>query len=130
MESLEPILTETVEKVNLLCIPEEKREAVLKELKRIDVSAVWSSRNCMEITHPLADKGRGVEKACAILDIPASAVMALGDSGNDVAMLRRAGLAVAMGNAPDFVKAAADAVSDRYDEDGAAKAIEHFALIK
>ena len=54
--------------------------------------------------------------------------MALGDSGNDIAMLRRAGLGVAMGNAPDFVKEAADIVTECYDEDGAAKAIRRWAL--
>ena len=55
-------------------------------------------------------------------------VIAIGDSGNDVAMLRRAGFGVAMGNAPDFVKAEADAFTDRYDDDGAAKAIERYLL--
>ena len=128
VESLVPLCGAAVEKVNLLCIPDEKRDGVLEELKNIAVSAVWSSRNCMEITHPLADKGRGLEEACRILNIPVEATMALGDSGNDIAMLRRAGLGVAMGNAPDFVKEAADAVTDRFDEDGAAKAIERWAL--
>jgi len=117
-----------VEKVNLLCIPEEKREAVLRSLDPISVSAVWSSHNCMEITHPDAHKGRGLEEACRILGIPPEQAMALGDSGNDIAMLRRAGLGVAMGNAPDVVKAAADAVAEPFDADGAAKAIEHYVL--
>lgn len=128
VDSLEPLCEKAVEKVNLLCIPEEKRDAVVEALKGIAVSAVWSSRNCMEITHPDAHKGRGLEEACRLLNIPAESTMALGDSGNDIAMLRRAGLGVAMGNAPDFVKAAADVVSDRYDADGAAKAILRWAL--
>lgn len=128
VDSLAPLCEKTVEKVNLLCISEEKRKAVLQELQNIAVSAVWSSRSCMEITHPDAHKGRGLEEACRLLDIPVECTMALGDSGNDIAMLRRAGLGVAMGNAPDFVKEAADVVSDRYDEDGAAKAIERWAL--
>ena len=128
VDSLEPLCEKQVEKVNLLCIPEEKREAVLEELKGIAVSAVWSSRNCMEITHPEAHKGRGLEEACRIRNIPVEQTMALGDSGNDIAMLRRAGLGVAMGNAPEVVKAAAHVVTDRFDEDGAAKAIERWAL--
>ena len=128
VNSLESMCDEKVEKVNLLCIPEEKRDQVQEELSHIAVSAVWSSRNCMEITHPEADKGRGLETACRLLNIPVEATMALGDSGNDIAMLRRAGLGVAMGNAPDFVKEAADVITDRYDEDGAAKAIERWAL--
>ena len=128
VDSLEILLDKNVEKVNLLCIPAEKREAVLQELEGIAVSAVWSSHHCMEITHSRADKGRGLEMACSLLDIPAECTMALGDSGNDIAMLRRAGLGVAMGNAPDFVKEAADVVVSRYDADGAAEAIERFVL--
>lgn len=128
VESLEPLCRGRVEKVNLLCIPDEKRDAVLEQLQSIAVSAVWSSHNCMEITHPDADKGRGLEAVCRILDIPEECTMALGDSGNDIAMLRRAGLGVAMGNAPDYVKEAANVVTDRYDDDGAAKAIERYAL--
>ena len=54
--------------------------------------------------------------------------MALGDSGNDESILRAAGLGVAMGNAPDFIKAAADAVTEPYDRDGAAIAIETYCL--
>lgn len=127
-DSLEPLCRKAVEKVNLLCIPEDLRDAVVQDLQGIAVSAVWSSHNCMEITHPDAHKGRGLETACRLLGVPVERTMALGDSGNDIAMLRRAGLGVAMGNAPDFVKEAADIVVDRFDEDGAAKAIETFAL--
>lgn len=126
--SLLPLCRETVEKVNLLCIPQQLRDTVVRELEKIAVSAVWSSHNCMEITHPDAHKGRGLEEACRLLGIPMECTMALGDSGNDIAMLRRAGLGVAMGNAPDFVKEAAHVVTGRYDEDGAAKAIERYAL--
>ena len=128
VDSLVPLCEKTVEKVNLLCIPAEKREAVLEELKTIAVSAVWSFHNCMEVTHPDAHKGRGLEAACRLLNIPVENTMALGDSGNDIAMLRRAGLGVAMENAPDFVKEAADAVTGRYEEDGAAQAIERWVL--
>lgn len=128
VDSLEPLCSDRVEKVNLLCIPESLRDSVVQELQKIAVSAVWSSHNCMEITHPDAHKGRGLEEACRLLDIPVECTMALGDSGNDIAMLHRAGLGVAMGNAPDFVKEAADVVVDRFDEDGAAKAIERYVL--
>lgn len=128
VETLEPFCERKIEKVNLLCIPRENRNAVATQMRQIAVSAVWSSGNCMEITHPQADKGRGLEKICALLGIPEHCAMALGDSGNDIAMLRRAGLGVAMGNAPDFVKDAADVLTDRFDEDGAAKAIERWAL--
>ena len=126
--SLAPLCEKNVEKANLLCIPEEQREAVLDALAPIAVSAVWSSHNCMEITHPGADKGKGLEAVCRLLGLSPENAMALGDSGNDIAMLRRAGLGVAMGNAPAFVKAAADAVTLPCADDGAAAAIERYVL--
>lgn len=127
-EDLSFLRERPVEKVNLLCIGPDVRNAVQEELKQIDVSAVWASSSSMEITHPDATKGQGVARLCALLDIPMESVMALGDSGNDETMLRQAGLGVAMGNAPDHVKAWADAVTDTNVCDGAAAAIERYAL--
>ena len=63
-----------------------------------------------------------------IHSIPMEEVMALGDYENDEDMLRAAGLGVAMGNASEYLKNLADAVTDTNDNDGVAKAIEQFAL--
>ncbi len=128
VDSLEPLCGLPVEKVNLLCIPDEHRTAVEAALKDIDVSAVWSSATNMEITHRDASKGVAVTKLCQLFDLSPARVMALGDSGNDASMLRAAGLGVAMGNAPDAIKAIANAVTARNDEDGAAIAIEKYCL--
>ena len=54
--------------------------------------------------------------------------MACGDGDNDIVMLREVGFGVAMGNADDEVKAAADAVTDTNEAEGAAKAIERWIL--
>ena len=54
--------------------------------------------------------------------------MAIGDSGNDITMLKAAGLGVAMGSAAQAVKDAADAVTASNREDGAALAIERYIL--
>ena len=97
-------------------------------LKNTAVSAVWSSSTSMELTHPEASKGAGLAALCRLLEIPIGSTMALGDSGNDEAMLRTAGLGVAMGNAPDFIKAIADAVTESNENDGAAVAIEKYCL--
>lgn len=130
VDSLEPFCGTQIEKVNLLCVDEPVREAVTAGLKQIDVSAAWTSADSMEITHPEATKARGVKELCRILDVPMENVMAMGDSGNDESMLRQAGFSVAMGNAPDHVKAWADAVTERNDRDGAAIAIERYVLGK
>ena len=126
--SLEPFCELAVEKCNLPCIPAEKHRKAEEILKRISVSAVWSSASSMEITHPEAQKGTALEALCRLLDIPMGNTMALGDSGNDESMLKAAGLGVAMGNAPDFVKRIADEVTERSEKDGAAIAIERYAL--
>lgn len=128
VDSLEPVCDKPVEKVNLMCIPPELRDRVVRDLEQLEVSAVWSGSMSMEITHPEATKGNALRQLCRMLDIPMEHVMSLGDSGNDLTMLREAGLGVAMGNAPDFVKAAADATTETNENDGAAIAIERYAL--
>ena len=55
--------------------------------------------------------------------------MAIGDGENDIGMISYAGIGVAMGNASDEVKNAADYVTDTVDEDGLANALRHFGLI-
>ena len=54
-----------------------------------------------------------------------SETIAFGDGGNDISILRQAGLGVAMGNAKDNVKAAADYVTASVDDDGISKALAH-----
>ncbi len=53
-------------------------------------------------------------------------VLACGDGENDIEMLQLAGIGVAMGNADEVVRAAADFVSTPHDEDGVAHALAHF----
>ena len=82
-----------------------------------------------EATHPLANKGEAVRYlAEELLGLQAANVMAIGDNFNDVEMISYAGVGVAMGNAPDAVKAGADWVAPDVEEDGAAAAIEQFVL--
>ena len=128
--SLEPLLDMAVEKCNLPYIPPKKHREAEERLKTISVSAVWSSGTSMEITHPEAQKGTALKALCELLEIPVKNVMALGDSGNDESMLKTAGLGIAMGNAPDFIKAVADAVTESNENDGAAIAIERYVLKK
>ena len=80
------------------------------------------------LTHTEADKGSALEMVCRELNVPLSDVMAMGDSESDLAMLRRAGLGIAMNNSPDEVKRAAIHIAPDNDADGVAWAIERFAL--
>lgn len=126
--ALESLLELDVEKVNLPHIPPHLHAQTEALLKDIPVSAVWSSPNSIEITHPDARKGIALDALCDLLKIPVENALALGDSGNDESMLKKAGIGIAMGNAPDFIKQIADGVSERSDRDGAAIAVERYAL--
>jgi Cof subfamily protein (haloacid dehalogenase superfamily) len=73
-------------------------------------------------------KGDALARVAAQLGLRREEVMAIGDSGNDRAMVEWAGLGVAMGNASPDVVAVANVVAPSLAEDGAAWAIERFAL--
>ena len=77
----------------------------------------------LEFNKAGVDKSLGIRYICELLNIPEDAVAAIGDSENDMEMLRQAGLGIAMGNALDDVKAKADAVTLSNEEDGVAAAV-------
>ncbi len=56
-------------------------------------------------------------------------IMACGDGGNDIPMLKVAGIGVAMGNASEKVQSVADFVTDTVDNNGLCKALKHFGII-
>jgi len=74
------------------------------------------------------DKSSSIKKLLNILGEDKSSLMACGDGENDLPMLRAAGMAVAMANASDEVKAAADFITRSNEEDGVAYAVEKFIL--
>ncbi len=93
-----------------------------------DLYITFSKPTYLEMTHPTVNKGRALEFLAARLNISREEVMAVGDSNNDLDMLKYAGWGVAMGNASEKVRAAAQAVTSGNDADGVAEAIEKFVL--
>lgn len=85
-----------------------------------------SHPNNLELNPSGISKASGVGEVCRLLGIGMHEVIAVGDSLNDIAMIRAAGLGVAMGNAQDEVKRAADAVTATNDEDGVAQVIRRY----
>lgn len=118
------------EKINFPWVPADRRSAFEEAVKRLPFSCVWPGELCAEITHPEADKAHGVAHVCKLLGIDQGRVLAIGDSGNDIPMLKAAGMGVAMGNAPCHVKKAAKAVTASNMENGAALAIRRYAFGK
>ena len=91
-------------------------------------SAARSQPYYLDVTHPDANKGTVVTTLSKLLSVPASEIATIGDMPNDVLMFRKGGLSIAMGNASPEVQAQADLVTDSYDDEGFAKAIERFIL--
>ena len=73
-------------------------------------------------------KGATLLELAEHLNIKPNEVMAIGDSGNDVNMLKSAGFSVAMENASDEVKAVSDYITKSCEDSGVAHAIEKFVL--
>ncbi len=90
-----------------------------------------STPHFLEITHPLANKGRAIQYlAETLLGLEAQNVMAIGDNFNDVEMLEYAGVGIAMGNSPKPVQAIANWIAPDVEADGVVTALETFLLIE
>ena len=82
----------------------------------------------LDVTNKDANKGAVVDYLSRHIGVPAEEIATIGDQPNDIVMFKRSGLAIAMGNASTEVKEAAAAVTDSYNNEGFAKAMEDFVL--
>ncbi len=89
---------------------------------------VQSQTYYLDVTARQANKGDGITALTAAIEIPLADTAAIGDQANDLAMLAIAGVSIAMGNAPDAVKAKAQHVTAGNDADGVAHAIDDIIL--
>ena len=124
--ALADVLAERI--VQLTPIIDEAAERRLMPLLPSCVSARWFPA-FTDITARGADKGTALMTVAAHLGISREDTVAFGDGGNDKSILQAAGTGVAMGNAPDDVKAVADYVTASVDEDGIARALEQLCVI-
>ena len=95
---------------------------------QINGKLVQALDDMLEILPPGASKGAALKLLLKDMKIPAENVMAIGDGENDLEMIQLAGIGVAVGNANQRLKDAADQVVASNDEDGVAEAVERFAL--
>ncbi|PRY14064.1 HAD family hydrolase [Kineococcus rhizosphaerae] len=91
-------------------------------LKGVAYSVGWTA--WLDLAPDGVTKASALEEVRMRLDVERERTVAVGDGRNDVEMLRWAGRGVAMGNAPDEVKAAADAVTGSVEDDGLAEVLE------
>ena len=100
---------------------------LLSKFKSAGTSA--GSQMGASIGSALSAKGAAIAGLIERLGLEREDVIACGDGLNDLAMIKYAGLGVAMGNACDEALAAADYVTASVDDDGIRRALEHFGVI-
>ena len=99
-------------------------ETFIPQEWRDEFYVVRSQKYLVEVLTKGVNKAFGLEKLAQKLNIQPSEIAAIGDAANDVEMLEYAGLAIAMGNASEEVKAIADIVTDTNENNGVIKAID------
>ena len=106
--------------------------------KKMEEDALNGTKGCnsgrwhpdfVDITAKGIDKGEGLERVASHFEMKISETMAFGDGGNDLPIIKKAGIGVAMGNATDDVKAGADFVTTHIDNDGILNALKEFNVI-
>ena len=107
--------------------PEEYEKELMARLPSC-TSGRWHPE-FTDITAKQADKGQGLLAIANQAGLDPKFTMAFGDGGNDLSMIRTAGIGVAMGNALDSLKQEADYVTTSVDDNGIRHALQHFNLI-
>ncbi|NLT94040.1 MAG: HAD family phosphatase [Clostridia bacterium] len=123
-------LNQNPTKILFLDEPEVLDMAAQKLAERFkDAINLTKSKNTyLEISHPKATKGNALKELAQSLQIRREEVMAIGDNLNDLDMINYAGCGVAVGNAVQALKEAADFITGTNDDDGVAEAIEKLVL--
>jgi Cof subfamily protein (haloacid dehalogenase superfamily) len=121
---------EEIDKVMMVDEPEILEEAIKKLPKEVydKYTVVKSTPFFLEFLNRNSNKGEGVKVLAKYLGIDLKEVICIGDAGNDLHMIKFAGLGVAMGNAFEEIKKAADYITSTNEEDGVAEVIEKFIL--
>lgn len=115
----------------LMTAPVDKAPAFEEKLNEMygDIISVYRSEPFfIEIMPKGVDKASSLNRMLAAVGLKRDNVICCGDGFNDMTMIRYAGIGVAMANAQEKVKQAADFITDSNDEDGIVKVIEKFIL--
>ena len=119
-----------VEKMNIYGIPQSMQQEIYDALNAtgfIKHTRPGAGAN-LEFSHHTLDKLKATDAILNKLGISYEETLAIGDSSSDLEIIRACGVGVAMGNAPDNIKAAADDVTALNTEDGVALAFEKYLL--
>ena len=111
----------------LMSVQPEELAEVQKQIADFlpeSLTVVQTAAFYLEVIPKVINKGQGIRDICKVLGIEPAEVVSFGDAANDIPMLEAAGMGVAMGNAQEAGKQAADMVTLSNNEDGIAAALE------
>lgn len=136
LKNINPFLAQhQVIQIGMCCEDLEKVEKIknyVKQQTSLEVvnQFIWEVKDkvmqAIHITNPDVSKGNAMSNLCQHLKIDLRETVAIGDKINDISMIEKAGLGVAMENATENVKQAADFVTTSNDNDGVAKVLNKF----
>jgi hypothetical protein len=121
---------ENIIKIMIIDEPEILDEAIPKLPKEAyeKYNIVKSTPHFLEIINKNGNKGEGLRALAKHLNISKEEIIAVGDAGNDLEMIEYAGLGVAMENATEDVKKAANYQTTSNNDDGIAKVVEKYIV--
>lgn len=103
-------------------------EISLSEQYGKQLNIYQSQPRYLEVMDGKASKTSGIQFLLSRFGILPEEIIAIGDNFNDKGMIEFAGMGIAMGNAPEEIKKAADFVTDTNDNDGVANALNRFFI--
>jgi Cof subfamily protein (haloacid dehalogenase superfamily) len=119
-----------LEKVCLYHPTAEARDHTAKVFEKMGLPVVMAlaEETSLELSAQGVDKGVGLEQLCQYLNIPLEETIVVGDSFNDLSILKKAGLAVAVANAVPQVKEVCQVIVADCDHHGVKEAIDTYLL--
>ncbi len=121
-------------KVHKICLDATDDKEALKDIVEMiktidDVKSIPVTRNIIDIMQSKSDKGSALQILANYLDIKMKDIMSIGDSYNDVDMIKFSGIGIAMGNSKDVAKYAANYIVASNNEDGIFEAIDKYVFV-
>lgn len=128
-----PKISDSFEALNaeiyqLVVFLDKENEHILLDKASFLESARWH-KIFMDVNPKGGSKRVGIDAVINYYGISLDETMAFGDGENDISMLKHVKIGVAMGNASDLVKNAADHTTEHIDNDGVIKALKHFGVL-
>lgn len=116
------------EKICLYHADVAEREITKKQIESLPVTLAYAEETSLEVSPIGIDKGMGLQLLCEYLGIPLEQTIAVGDSYNDLEILKKCGLSIAVANAREEVKEICDVTVADNNHAGVKEAIETYLL--